>query len=153
VIATPVAIVHAAPVARPATGAVLGRLLIPRLGVDVVFRQGTSALVVDRGPGHYPSTSLPGHGGTVGIAGHRVTHTHPFLRINLLRRNDQIVIVAKHQRYEYRVFRMRIVPQRQAWPLRPVNGEQLVLTACHPPRTDLRRLIVFARLSSVRPVN
>lgn len=152
-IATPVAIVEAAPVARPATGAALGRLVIPRLGLDVVFRQGISASVVDRGPGHYPTTSLPGQRGTVGIAGHRVTHTHPFLRMNLLRRNDQIVLVVKHRRYMYRVFRMRILPQRQAWPLRPVNGEQLVLTACHPPRTDLRRLVVFARLASVRPAN
>jgi sortase A len=151
VIATPVAIQQAAPVAQPATGAALGRLIIPRLGLDAVFRQGIASSVIDRGPGHYPTTSLPGHGGTVGIAGHRVTHTHPFLKINLLRKNDQIVLVVQHRRYVYRVFRMRIVPQRQVWPLRSAHGEQLVLTACHPPRTDWRRIVVFAVLVSSRP--
>ncbi len=149
-IASPPAIVQAAPVVQSATGAALGRLVIPRLGVNVVFRQGVEPSVIDRGPGHYPTTSLPGRGGTIGIAGHRVTHTRPFLRINLLRKNDRIVLVTD-RRYTYRVYRMRIVPQREVWPLRTAQHEQVVLTACHPPRTDRFRLVVFARLVSSRP--
>lgn len=131
-------------------GAALGRLIIPRLGLNVVFRQGVQESVIDRGPGHYPTTSLPGRGGTIGIAGHRVTHTHPFRELNRLRRNDRIVLVAD-RRYVYRVYRMRIVLQRQVWPLRATAREQVVLTACHPPGTALRRIVVFARLVSSRP--
>jgi sortase A len=101
--------------------------------------------VLDRGPGHYPGTSLPGRGGTVGIAGHRVTHTRPFLRINQLRRGERIVLTRLGRRHVYRVFTMRIVAPTQVWPVRRrPSVETLVLTACHPPRTDLRRLVVFA---------
>ena len=98
-----------------------------------------------RGPGHYPGTSLPGQGGTIGIAGHRVTHTRPFLRINELCRNALIVLTRGSQRHVYRVSAMRIVAPTEVWPVRRRPGaETLVLTACHPPRTDLRRLVVFA---------
>lgn len=148
-IAVPPAIVQAAPIVHPPMGAALGRLIIPRLGLNVVFRQGVRPSVIDRGPGHYPTTSLPGRGGTIGIAGHRVTHTHPFLQINTLRKNDRIVLVT-NRRYVYRVYRMRIVRQREVWPLRAASHEQVVLTACHPPRTDSFRLVVFARLVATR---
>ena len=143
----PPAIVQPAPAAAPAAGAVLGRVVIPRLGLSVLFRHGVGAPVLARGPGHYPGTSLPGRGGTIAIAGHRVTHTHPFLRLNRLRKGDRVVLVLRGGRYRYRVFTMRIVPPHQVWPLRSRGGEQLVLTACHPPRTDAFRLVVFARRS------
>ena len=131
--------------AAPATGAALGRLAIPRLGLNVVFRQGIKPGVLDRGPGHYPASALPGEPGTIGIAGHRVTHTHPFRELNTMRKNDRIVITWHGHRFVYAVYRMRIVPQRQTWPLRATRFQQLVLTACHPPRTDWFRLVVFAR--------
>lgn len=140
----PAIAVRVAPAARPAAGATLGRLVIPRLGLDVTFRQGVGPAVLALGPGHYPTTSLPGGGGTIAIAAHRVTHTRPFLRLNTLRKGDRIVLITS-RRYVYRVFGMRIVPPNQVWPLRPHAFEQLVLTACHPPRTDRLRLVVFAR--------
>jgi sortase A len=144
----PPAIVQPAPAAAPAAGAVLGRLVIPRLGLSVTFRHGVGAPVLAQGPGHYPGTSLPGGGGTIAIAGHRVTHTRPFLRLNRLRKGDRVVLVLRGRRYRYRVFTMRIVPPHQVWPLRSRGGEQLVLTACHPPTTDVLRLVVFARRSA-----
>ena len=143
VAATPVATIERAP-AAPAAGAALGALEIPRLGLRVVFRQGVTAAVLALGPGHYPSTRLPGRRGTVGIAGHRVTHSHPFRDLNRLRRGDRIVIRTS-RRFVYRVFAMRILPPQRVWPLRDRGGAQLVLTACHPPGTDRDRLVVFAQ--------
>jgi len=148
--ATSPALIQTAPAALPAAGAVLGTIVIPRIGLSVVFRQGTGASVLAAGPGHYPATALPGSGGTIGIAGHRVTHSHPFLELNRLRKGDRIVIITGGRRYLYRVFLMRIVPPRQIWPLHRRRTEQLVLTACHPPRTALRRLVVFAERVALR---
>jgi sortase A len=141
---TPPALSRPAPAVRPAAGAVIGRLIIPRLGLNLLVRQGTSSAVLAGGPGHYPATSLPGGGGTIGVAGHRVTHTHPFLHLNRLRANDTIVFETT-RRYVYRVFMMRILPPHQTWPLHRRATEQLVLTACHPPRTARSRIVVFAR--------
>lgn len=131
--------------AAPAAGEVYARLSIPAIGLRALAREGVSAAVLDRGPGHYPGTSAPGHGGTVAIAGHRVTHTHPFLRLNELRRGDTISVTYRSRRHDYRVVAMRIVRPTEVWTLGPQRVETLVLTACHPPGRDAHRLVVFAR--------
>jgi sortase A len=131
--------------AAPAAGAPVATIEIPSIGLRAVVREGVSADVLARGPGHYPGTSLPGRGGTVGVAGHRVTHTRPFLRVNELRRGARIILTSSTRRHVYRVAAMRIVAPTEVWPVRrQPKVETLVLTACHPPRTDLRRLVVFA---------
>jgi sortase A len=146
VLATALAL--AAPAAPPAAGAPFATISIPALGLRAPVREGVSDDVLAGGPGHYPNTGLPGRGRTIGIAGHRVTHTRPFLRINELRYGERIVLTRRNRRFVYRVFAMRIVAPADIWPIRlPRTREMLVLTACHPPRTDLRRLAVFAELT------
>ena len=131
--------------APPATaGAPFATLAIPSIGLRELVREGVSADVLAAGPGHYPGTSVPGRGGTIALAGHRVTHTRPFLHINELRRGEPIVVTRRSRRYVYRVFAMRIVAPTDVSALRRTRVETLVLTACHPPRTDVRRLVVFA---------
>ena len=120
-------------------------LSIPRLGFDGVAHQGVGAPILALGPGHYPSTSFPGQPGTAAFAGHRVTHTHPFLMINLLRRGDVITVSTDWGRFRYRVYREEIVSPGNVSVLRNVGFQQLVLTACHPPHTALKRYVVFAR--------
>ena len=131
--------------ASPAAGAPFATIAIPALGVHALVREGVSAKVLDRGPGHYPATGVPGGGGTIAIAAHRVTHTHPFLRVNELRAGQRIVLSRRARTFVYRVWAMRIVAPKDVWPLFVDPGvETLVLTACHPPGTDFRRLVVFA---------
>lgn len=131
---------------RFATGQRIGTLWIPRLHETEVFRQGIGGNVLQYGPGHYPQTKLPGQLGTVAIAGHRVTHTRPFLRINSLRAGDKIVIRTAWGTFRYRVYAMQIVRPTAVWVLmRHSKIPRLVLTACHPPRTATYRIVVFAR--------
>ena len=127
------------------TGAPVATLSIPRIHFDGTAHQGVGARVLALGPGHYPNTVLPGQAGTVAFAGHRVTHTHPFLEINLLRRGDIITVTTRWGRFRYRVYREQIVPPTDVSILRNVGFQQLVLTACHPPHTALDRYVVFAR--------
>ena len=55
-------------------GQAIGRIVIPRLSLNVVFVNGTDWLHdLSKGPGRYPSTSLPGLDRTTAIAGHRTT--------------------------------------------------------------------------------
>ncbi|HEV2593535.1 MAG TPA: class E sortase [Gaiellaceae bacterium] len=138
------AALRAAP--RIPLGQPIGRLLIPRLGESLVFRQGVADSVLQYGPGHYPQTSLPGKPGTVAIAGHRVTHTRPFLRLNLLHRNDLVTLVVSGKRFRYRIYAMRIVTPTSLWVLmRHSRAQRLVLTTCHPPHRATFRLVAFAR--------
>ncbi len=136
---------HAASAGVVRHAAPLATLSIPRLHFRGTVRQGVDADVLQYGPGHYPSTVLPGQPGTTAFAGHRVTHTHPFLQINLLRKNDPITVTTRWGRFVYRVYKERIVPVTSVWVLRNVGFQQLVLTACHPPHTALERYVIFAR--------
>jgi sortase A len=138
-------------------GARLGEIRISRIGLVAEVDQGADTLYtaawpaeLDHGAAHYPDTALPWHQGTVGIAGHRVTHTKPFLRLNRVRKNDLIVLATRWGVFRYRVFAMKIVKPTALWVLRGRLGHRLVLTACHPPHSDSERLVVFARRSAVR---
>src|SRR6266542_1945537 len=53
--------------------AIVGRMTIPRLGAgwSRIVVQGVTLYSLAYGPGHYPSTRLPGQLGTVGVACHR----------------------------------------------------------------------------------
>ena len=126
-------------------GAPVATLSIPRIHFDGLAHQGIRATVLALGPGHYPSTALPGQPGTTAFAGHRVTHTHPFLHIDLLRRGDVITVATRWGSFRYQVYRERIVSPSDVSILRNVGYQQLVLTACHPPHTALKRYVVFAR--------
>ena len=144
-----------APVRPLRTGVDLGSLSIPRLHERTPFFEGTTARVLARGAGHYRRTSLPStSAGTVGIAAHRVTPVGarpygPFRFVNLLRRNDAIVIRFRGVRYVYRVYRMRVVRPSAVGVLAPSRGfARLVLTTCTPPHQATFRLVVFARLAT-----
>jgi len=126
-------------------GVPVATLSIPRLHFDETVHQGVAASVLALGPGHYPSTALPGQAGTTAFAGHRVTHTHPFLNINLLRRGDVITVNTRWGRFRYKVYRERIVSPTDVGILNNVGYQQRLLTACHPPHTALKRYVVFAR--------
>jgi sortase A len=41
----------------------IGRIVIPSIDLDMVLMQGTDTATLQRGPGHYPDTALPGLGG------------------------------------------------------------------------------------------
>ena len=115
---------------------------------DVV--QGTSTGDLERGPGHYASTSLPGEGRTVAIAGHRTTYLAPFRNLNELHHGDRIVLQMPYGRFTYVVQRQRIVTPNAWWITRNVGYERLVLSACNPLYSASQRIAVFARLLRVR---
>ncbi len=133
-------------------GDAVGHIEIPKIGAGYPIVQGTDTQSLERGPGHYPATALPGMGQTVAIAGHRTTYLAPFREINELVRGDPIVITMPYGRFTYRVQYQRIVEPTALWVVRNVGYDRLVLSACTPLFSAAQRIIVFARLKSVRPL-
>jgi len=131
------------------TGEGIGRVKIPAIGLDTVLVQGTDTGTLQKGPGHYPETKLPGQGSTIGIAGHRTTYLAPFRKINELRRGDEVVVELPYGKFTYEVDRIRIVEPSDVQIVRDVGYEQLVLTACHPLYSAAQRYAVFARLEDL----
>src|SRR6185437_9816192 len=69
----------------------IGTISIPRIGLVHPIFQGVWLTVVDHGPGHWPGTAMPGRVSNTVFAGHRVTHTHPFLNVDQLAPGDQVI--------------------------------------------------------------
>ena len=135
--------------ARPAQA--VGTIAIPRIGANFVVVAGTAAASLEKGPGIYSGTSVPGLPGTVGIAGHRTTFLAPFRRINELTAGDLITLQMPYGVFTYTVTGQKIVAPTDISVLRPTGYDQVVLTACNPLYSASQRLAVFARLTSSVP--
>ena len=112
-----------------ATGALIGRIEIPRLGLSVIVAEGVDTLTLRRAAGHIPGTALPGQPGNVGIAGHRDRFFRPLRNI---RRNDIITLTTLLGEYRYRVVSTKIVSPSDVGVLDPSANEILTLVTCYP---------------------
>lgn len=130
---------------KPLPGDAIARISIPSIGVDEYVVEGTDTPNLRKGPGHYPSTPLPGDGGTTAIAGHRTTYGAPFRRVDDLDRGARIVVEMPRRSYIYRVERVKIVEPTDLSVLERVGHPRLVLSACHPLYSAAQRVIVFAK--------
>lgn len=131
----------------------LGRIVIPRMGLDVAYGEGVHAAALDHGPGHWPGTPLPGDAGTSVLSGHRNTHTAPFRYLNLLQPGDKITVTGpKKDSVTFRVVDTTIVPEAKypAFVLRPAKdpaSRNLTLFACHPAGNPVFRIVVRASVA------
>jgi sortase A len=133
-------------------GAAIGRIEIRKIGASYTVVQGTDTASLEKGPGHYPATALPGLGQTVAIAGHRTTYLAPFRHIDELKPGDQIAVQMPYGRFNYVVQYHRIVPPTAVWVTNNVGYDRLVLSACNPLYSAAQRIVVFARLAAVTPI-
>jgi sortase A len=137
-------------------GAPLGRIVIPRIGLNMIVVEGTSESDLAKGPGHYNAasgvaTALPGAGGVVAIAGHRTTFLHPFRYVDKLRSGDNVYLEMPYATLRYRIYFQKIVVSTDWSILNRRPYEKLVLSACHPLYSATHRIITFARLVGESP--
>ena len=137
----------------PAIGKPLAVLDIPKIQLKKVIVQGVGRDELRKGPGHVPSTVMPGQEGTFGVSGHRTTYGAPFYRLNELTKGDTITVVTRESIYTYTVTRTDIVRPTDTQVLDNVIGPDgkpkatITMTTCHPRYSARQRLIVFGDLS------
>jgi sortase A len=132
-------------------GQALGRIRIPRMGIDMVLVNGTDHDTLKKGPGRDERTFMPGENRLVYIAGHRTTYLAPFSHIDRLRAGDRVTIEVPYATFVYAVTRHRIVAATDLSVLRSPRHELLELQACHPRFFATHRYIAYARLLRVEP--
>jgi sortase A len=132
-------------------GQAIGRIVIGRIGLDMVLVDGTDHESLKRGPGRDLRTYMPGQNRLVYIAGHRTTYLAPFSHIDDIRDGDYVTLELPYATFTYRAFRHEIVPATDLAMLHSPRHELLRLQACHPRFFATHRYIVDARLVSVRP--
>jgi len=144
----PAAPTIAAAIADPALGDPVGVISIPRISLSMVIVEGTGEAQLQDGPGHYPTTPLPGEAGNVAIAGHRTTYLHPFYNLNELVPGDAIEIATVQGLFVYSVTTSQAVPPTDVAVVAPTPTPTLTLTTCNPRYSAAQRLVVHATLTA-----
>ena len=130
----------------PLPGDAVALLRIPKIGVEKAVVEGVGVEALKAGPGHYPSTPLPGQPGNAAIAGHRTTYGAPFFRTDELDAGDVIEVTTRQGDFTYRVREKRVVLPSQNEVLAPTEENLLTLTTCNPKFSAAQRLIIISEL-------
>jgi sortase A len=126
---------------------VIGRIEIPKLGLDTTLGEGVTLHNIDRNPSHWPGTALPGQPGNVVVMGHRVTHTRPFRHIDDLRPGDEVFFTVGGVRWRYIMAGSQVVRPSQTEIVRQTPDATGTLFACHPPGSARYRYVVHLKLA------
>jgi sortase A len=132
-------------------GEAIGRIKVPRMGVNMIVVNGTDHDTLKKGPGRDLRTFMPGENRLVYIAGHRTTYLAPFSHIDSLRKGDRVTLEVPYGTFIYSVTHHRIVKATDLSVLRSPRHELLELQACHPRFFASHRYIAYARLIRVEP--
>lgn len=156
----------------------IANLYIPRLGQDFNFTvvEGVNDADLEKGPGHYSGTALPGQAGNFSVAGHRVGKGEPFLNLDQLQPGDPVVVQVQGFWYVYQVLGQNgdieapdangvigreIVQPTDVAVIAPTpdkadsqpSGNYMTMTTCHPKYSASQRMILHAKLVSTKPAS
>ena len=124
----------------------LALLEIPAIDVSMTMYEGIRLTTLDRGPGHWPGTAVPGGPGNVVVAGHRTSGHQVFRNVDQLVPGDEIVFTDTVGRHVYRVTGTEVVKPTALWIVDQTPTPTATLFACHPPGSTAERIVVFAEL-------
>jgi LPXTG-site transpeptidase (sortase) family protein len=118
-----------APPAPREEGELIGRVELPRLGIEALLLEGIAAQTLRRGVGHIPGTPLPSDGGNVGLAGHRDSY---FRALKDVKQGDVVDLKTLNGTWSYRVAWTRIVLPSEVDVLDPTPAAAVTLVTCYP---------------------
>ena len=144
------------------------RLVIPRINQNIpIVKIGSESLIkrdwdalenemqkaLKDGVVHYPGTSLPGQTGNVVVTGHSSyfpwdpgKFKDVFALLHDVVKGDRIVVYYNQDKYLYEVNDIKIVMPDNIEVLKQTPNDRITLITCTPVGTNLKRLIVTAKL-------
>jgi sortase A len=131
----------------PPTGEAVAIIRIPKIGVEKAVVEGVGVNALKQGPGHYPTTPMPGQPGNAAIAGHRTTYGAPFFRTDELEAGDLIQVTTRQGEFTYKVREKKVVKPTQNEVLNPSTENLLTLTTCNPRFSAAQRLVIVSELT------
>jgi sortase A len=132
--------------AIPRQGRAVAVLEIPALRLVDAVVQGSDAQDLRSGPGHMPTTPLPGQPGNAVIAGRRVTYGAPFGALGSLRHGQLIRVIDGYGVFRYRVESIVTVAAGHRDVVTPTSSNRLTLVTAGPGFVPSGRLAVIADL-------
>lgn len=128
----------------------LGTIELPTIRIKEAMFEGVTMPTLNRGPGHWPGTAMPGKKGNVVVAGHRVSHSHPFRDLDKLKPGDPVVFTVGGGRYVYLVDRISIVTPYDLYILDQTPDKTATLFACHPKGSTKQRIVAFLKYDATQ---
>lgn len=132
---------------------VMGRIVIPSIGVNLPVAHGTEGAGMDRGVGHVVNTSLPVGGASTHavLAGHTgLPSAVIFDKLDQLSVGDYFVIQVLGEDHAYRVTSTEVVLPDDTTSLGVQDGKDLVtLVTCTPYGVNSHRLLIHAERCEV----
>lgn len=144
------------------------RIIIPRIDQNIPIVKVSSDSLIKRdwdalekemqkalqdGVVHYPGTSLPGQTGNVVITGHSSyfpwdpgQFKDVFALLHDVVKGDRIVVYYNQDKYLYEVNDIKVVLPDNIEVLKQTPDDRITLITCTPVGTNLKRLIVTAKL-------
>jgi sortase A len=107
----------------------VGRLEIPRVGLDVMVVSGVDRATLRHSAGWLPDSARPGKAGNAAIAAHRDTYFRPLRQVQ---EGDEVQITTLDARYCYRVEWTTVVAPSDTSVLAPTGKPALTLITCYP---------------------
>jgi sortase A len=130
----------------------VGRLLVPRHGIDQIILADASGRSLAFGPGLLSRSAWPDKSGSIVVSGHRDTH---FQFLQYLQKDDLLYVEwpTGHQA-SYTVQELTVVDSRHTRLASHDDAEALILTTCFPfdaliPGGPLRYVVRADKLSAV----
>lgn len=117
------------------------RIVSSDMDLNAVVLSGFDEATLRRGPGHLPTSALPGELGNCVIASHRNVYGSYFYNVDKLIPGSEITLQTPDADYKYTVIRVRTIADNDATVLRPPNDPniaQLTLITCFTQRTTSR---------------
>ncbi len=129
----------------------LVRVEIPKADVDAIVVDGVTRKELAVGPGHMPTTPMPGEIGNAVISAHRDTF---FRKIGDLRKGDEVLVRRDGEIFHFTFDHRLIVLPTDLSVIRPTSDAELTLITCYPtyfigPAPE--RLVVVSKLVSREP--
>jgi sortase A len=130
----------------PPEGSPVAVLEIPALHLDQAVVQGTDAQDLRSGPGHLPSTALPGQAGNAVIMARRATFGAPFGAIGSLHKGTVITVVDGYGTFHYRVAGSVYATIGHDDVVTPTDSNRLTLATASSGLFPRGRIAVIAQL-------
>lgn len=141
----------------PNYDSVMGRILIPKIGVDLPIFHTSSDEVLLRGAGHLENTGLPigGIGNHPAITAHRGLATSKlFTDLDKIDVGDRFTLEVLGEPLVYEVFDTRIVkPTETEWLKVDPEKDLVTLITCDPLGINTERMLVTGERVSPTPQN
>lgn len=119
----------------------IGRISIPRIGLEHEIYEGIWLTVLNVGPGHWPGSAMPGQLGNTVFPGHRVTYSRPFYRLDELAAGDEITFTTANGTFTYAQRETLIVSPKDLWVVDRGDEPEVTLIACHPRGSARQRIV------------